>query len=241
MNTRPLNLLSKRCCIVWVWLLPGCATLDSLTSGNSDYIPYQLTSTPSGSTILVNGEIKGSTPLTLRLEAKKRWVGILVAPGGWKYENNFYFIEAVPSTNDEERYSSESTYISPRNIDQSNQIHFQLPIKPIIATKAEGFGKILGVKESLLPTMKSTGYVRILQINGKPLDKWGATPHTAELPVGYYSLATLCKWDMGIGGEVKIENMWPLKIYVENGKTYQLEANQLPNMGCGVNAKVSDK
>src|SRR5712692_1963153 len=115
------------CCI----LLQGCAVLDTLSGAGSDLVSYELTSTPTGSTIFVNGESKGTTPLSLTLEAKKRWVGILVAPGGWRYENNFYFIEAVPSASNKERYSNDSTYISPRNVDQSNRVHFDLPIKAV--------------------------------------------------------------------------------------------------------------
>ncbi len=228
------------CCVAG--MLSGCSTLDNLTGVSSDPVSYELTSVPNGSTILVNGENKGTTPLALILEAKKRWVGILVAPGGWKYENNFYFIEAVPSSDDKDRYLSDSTYLNPRNVDQSNRVHFELPQKMSnIAQKQDGLGTILGIKEPLLPAFKSAGYVRMLQINGKPLDNWNASAHAAELPAGHYSIATLCNWEMGIRGEVKIENMWTLKIDIESGKTYQLGTEQLPNNRCRVFAKVADR
>ena len=233
------GIFAALCCVVGA--LSGCATIDGLMGASADSVSYELTSVPNGSTVFVNGESKGVTPLALTLEAKKRWVGVLVAPGGWKYENNFYFIEVVPSANDRDRYLSDSTYLNPRNPDLSNKVHFELPQRtPSAVRQQDGSGKILGIKESLLPTFKSTGYVRMLQINGKPLAAWGANPYAAELPVGRYSIATLCNWDLGIRGEVKIENMWTLKLDIASGKTYQLETEQLPNNRCRVYAKASD-
>jgi len=225
------------CCL----LLQGCAALDTLSGTGSDLVSYELTSTPSGATVFVNGESKGTTPLSLTLEAKKRWVGILVAQGGWRYENNFYFIEAVPSASDRERYLSDSTYINARNVDQSNRVHFDLALRASgTREQQEGMGKIVGLRESFLPTFKSTGYARMLQINGQPLEKWNADPYAVELPVGNYSIAALCEWYLGIGGEAKIANMWPLKLKIERGKTYQLETKLLPGNRCQVFANVLD-
>ncbi len=241
MKTKALDAASLLFWITCVILLSSCATLDGITGG-SDSISYKITSTPNGSAIFVNGENKGSTPLMLTLEAKKKWVGVLVAPSGWKYENNFYFIEAIPSMIDKEKYLSDSTYINPRNTDQSNEVHFELPVKTSDENvQQKGFGKILGIQEPLLPTLNSAGYVSLLQINGQPLNKWSATPFTAELPAGRYSIATLCKWDLGIGGEVKIQNMWPINIDVKNGMTYQLKTVLVSNTRCRVDAKVSSK
>jgi len=189
--------------------------------------------------ILVNGESRGVTPLVLTLDAKKQFVGMLA--GGWRYEENFYFVEAVPAADQKERYLSDSTYINPRSAAPSGKFHFELPPKTSgVEPQQGGAGRILGIEESLLPTLKSIGYVRMLQINGQPLAKWGASAYKAELPAGRYSIATQCKWELGIAGEAKIENMSPVKIAVENGKTYQL-GTDYANRRCRVFAKASDK
>lgn len=230
-----LNSVKYLFVIVCVLLLQSCATINNLT-GSSDELTLDVISTPSGASIFVDGEPRGKTPLSPTLEAKKKWVGVFVEPGGWKYENNFYFVEAVPAAPDNNRYVSDSTYINPRNIDQSRVIHFELPAKTADpATKLHSTGRILGIKkESLLPTMKSTGYVWMLQINGQPLTKWNATGHEAVLPEGDYSIATQCKWDLGIMGEMKIENMWPVKVKIKSNGTYQLRTEQTTNGRCRV-------
>lgn len=214
--------------------LSGCATLDNITGRSSDPVSYTITSTPSGAMVLVNGEQKGVTPLTLTLDAKKRWVGVLF--GGWRYENNFYYVEAVPQAENKGRYLSAATYVDPHASGPSATLDLRLP--PSTATEAAqpGSGTILGIGEPILPPINPAGAVRILQINGKPVTVLGATAQRATLTAGRYSLATWCTWQ--IGSDITNESMSPVVVEVEGGKTYQLKTRQLPNRQCQVKADV---
>lgn len=238
-SARILNTALYLFTVACIFLLQSCTTINDLT-GSSDELTFDVTSTPPSAIIFVNGEARGKAPLSIPLEAKKKWVGVLVEPGGWKYENNFYYVEAVPDAPDDSRYASDSTYINPRNMDQSRTIHFELPTRAAVsATRLHGTGRILGIKnKSLLPTMKSAGYVWMLQINGQPLAKWNATGYEAVLPEGNYSIAAYCKWDLGIMGEVKIENMWPIKVKIRSNGTYQLRTEQTTNGRCRVSVQT---
>ena len=211
-------------------VLSGCATLSSISQidkGADEYL-YQFDSTPSGSKIVVNGKDEGTTPTELTLMAKKRWVGILVEPGGWKYENNRYYVEITSPDN----RLKESVYINPKNPEGGRSIN--LALTPYSESNGVDKGKVLGIKEPFLPTLKSAGYVRIVEINGKSAREWGGNDDEVELLTGSYHLGAICKWDLGINGEISFENFWPIKLQVEANKTYQLKTEIIENHRCSV-------
>jgi hypothetical protein len=221
--------------------LSGCATLDNLNWSGADEVTYRVTSTPNGATIVVNGENKGVTPMQLTLEAKKKWAGILVAPGGWSYVDNFYFIRAEPTDNNKDVYAQDFVYLNPRNIDSPGEIHFALKKKS--ESTPGGIATILGNEQSflgsVLPAMASKGYTGMLEINGKPLHNWNATPYEAKLPAGEYAIAARCTWIVGMGYR-EFKNVSSLKIKVEADKTYRLAARQASGGQCQVAAQQQE-
>jgi hypothetical protein len=71
-------------------LMVGCAS--------SDIKEFTVTSTPPGAQVDVNGISAGTTPTTIKLACSKRWVGLMVAPGGWEYTGAIYDVEVFPSS-----------------------------------------------------------------------------------------------------------------------------------------------
>lgn len=220
-------------------ILSGCATLSQigesiskLGSGVDEY-SYTINSSPSGSIIKINNVESGITPVELKLFAKKNWVGILVEPGGWKYENNSYFIKITSPDNSKSR----SVYINPRNPEGGRNIHLTLiPVKEI---NRIGKGRILGIKESFLPTFKSTGYVKIVEVNGTNIRDLEGSSEEVVLPAGNYNIGTICKWDLGINGEMSFENFWPIELHIEADKKYQLKTDIIEKNRCSVSLNES--
>ncbi len=70
-------------------LMLGCAT--------AKMVPFNVTSTPPGAQVDVDGVTLGVTPTEIQLQCSKRWVGLAVAPGGWGYTSPVYEVTVYPS------------------------------------------------------------------------------------------------------------------------------------------------
>lgn len=66
----------------------GCATATK--------VEYEVSSTPSGAPVDVNGTSMGKTPTTAILECNKKWVGLMNSPDGWANASGKYEIKAYP-------------------------------------------------------------------------------------------------------------------------------------------------
>jgi len=62
-------------------------------------VKYQVTSTPSGAIIEVNGVLHGKTPTTITAQTSKRWVGLINSPNGWEYSQDTYLVTATHPNN----------------------------------------------------------------------------------------------------------------------------------------------
>lgn len=71
-------------------------------------IPVTIYSNPSGGKVEINGLYQGETPLKITLNAKKNWVGLLNASGGWAYANSVVVVTVFPPSNSNQQLFSQT-------------------------------------------------------------------------------------------------------------------------------------
>ena len=60
-------------------------------------VPYQVSSTPPGAQIFVNGVSMGIAPIQIELACDKRWVCVAGIPCRWEFDDAVYEVIAHPN------------------------------------------------------------------------------------------------------------------------------------------------
>jgi S1-C subfamily serine protease len=118
-------------------------------------VPCKITSTPAGARVEVNGVYFGRTPVSINLSTSKKWVGVLVAPGGWAYDDVAYRFTVYPPTGSPEQSNSQTKVVRPHEFLQGGQLLFDF--------RQDAEKKPIAQNPSLVPvqpidrSIKSTG------------------------------------------------------------------------------------
>jgi hypothetical protein len=104
-------------------MLPACVS--------QKFVPYSVTSTPSGCQVDVNSVAVGLTPCTIQLAYSERWVGYANAPDGWARGAESYRVECFPPADSEGGLISQVKFITPSQSPKGGAIHFDLRLDAI--------------------------------------------------------------------------------------------------------------
>jgi hypothetical protein len=104
---------------------------------SSDWVIYDVDSSPQGGLVEVNGIHLGTTPCQIKLRTSERWVGLANAPGGWAQGGETYLVIVYPPVNSSEPLYSQSKQVMPAMTPDGGMLFFNLrlvnvaPVQPV--------------------------------------------------------------------------------------------------------------